>query len=408
MDQVASHISQQIERGRLRLPGVSSPVVNCRQLGVATQPIPRYRATDDAARLALRSKTPFVLLDSSIAAPAVERWDLEFLKEHLGMSNTVFVSSTGKVKYFDETRLTPGQEASHHDVRKLTMRFAEFLECMAVAARQTERFAPRPQSSCNEPTTSTQRDSCCQPTAAAAVAPADAAAFDSNSQQPPAASDDSAARIASQFGIHSGDVVYLQQGLSNSVGLKIVESFLQFNWKLLAELQRDANWSDLTTNLLLVSMAGAVTPAHYDEQENLFAQVRGAKRCVLFAPDRFPCLYPYPVHHPCDRQSQVDFDNPDLARFPRFSELHGWECILEPGEVLYIPAYWWHHVESLTDSVSVNFWYLVGPPEIAHPLTYQQKISVMRNIEKMLGEALGDPTQLSSLLSDLVLGRYTH
>ena len=50
---------------------------------------------------------------------------------------------------------------------------------------------------------------------------------------------------------------------------------------------------------------GNVTPAHYDEQQNFFAQIKGYKRCILFPPDQFECLYPFPVHHPCDRQSQV-------------------------------------------------------------------------------------------------------
>lgn len=30
------------------------------------------------------------------------------------------------------------------------------------------------------------------------------------------------------------------------------------------------------------------------------------------------------------------------------------------------------------------------PTQITHPLTAQQKVAVMRNIERMLGEALGD------------------
>ena len=43
---------------------------------------------------------------------------------------------------------------------------------------------------------------------------------------------------------------------------------------------------------------------------------------------------------------KVDFDNPDLDRFPRFSEIEGMEVAMEPGEVLYIPNYWWHYIES--------------------------------------------------------------
>jgi len=51
--------------------------------------------------------------------------------------------------------------------------------------------------------------------------------------------------------------------------------------------------------------AGDVTPCHYDEQENFYAQINGYKRVILFPPEQFECLYPHPVHHPHDRQTQV-------------------------------------------------------------------------------------------------------
>lgn len=60
---------------------------------------------------------------------------------------------------------------------------------------------------------------------------------------------------------------------------------------------------------------------------------------------------------------QIDFDEPDFVKFPKFSEAKGEEAIVGPGEVLYIPVYWWHHVESLLRggyTVSVNFWYKVS------------------------------------------------
>ena len=55
------------------------------------------------------------------------------------------------------------------------------------------------------------------------------------------------------------------------------------------------SFGELTTNMLLIGEYGNVTPCHYDEQQNLFAQVEGAKRCVLFSPKHFNALYPYPV-----------------------------------------------------------------------------------------------------------------
>lgn len=59
---------------------------------------------------------------------------------------------------------------------------------------------------------------------------------------------------------------------------------------------------------------------------------------------------------------QVDFERPDQSRFSKFREARGMEAVVGPGEVLYIPIYWWHHVESIMRggyTVSVNFWYKV-------------------------------------------------
>lgn len=59
---------------------------------------------------------------------------------------------------------------------------------------------------------------------------------------------------------------------------------------------------------------------------------------------------------------QVDFDRPDYNKFPKFKNVKGYETVVEPGDVLYIPIYWWHHVESLMrggPTITVNFWYKV-------------------------------------------------
>lgn len=56
---------------------------------------------------------------------------------------------------------------------------------------------------------------------------------------------------------------------------------------------------------IYLTFVGNVTPCHYDEQENFFGQVLGYKRVILFPPNQFECLYPYPVFHPHDRQCQV-------------------------------------------------------------------------------------------------------
>ncbi|XP_060552574.1 hypoxia-inducible factor 1-alpha inhibitor-like [Ruditapes philippinarum] len=205
--------------------------------------------------------------------------------------------------------------------------------------------------------------------------------------------------------------IYLQQALNDSVEKTIVYDFVNFNWAWLTEQQTLNNWGPLTSNLLLVGMEGNVTPVHYDEQENFFAQIYGHKRFKLFHPDQYKNLYPYPVYHPHDRQSQVNLDCPDFDKFPNARNLTGYQGIVGPGDVLYIPMYWWHEVESLKDkgeTISVNFWYMSrSVDKVEHPLSAQQKMAMTRNIEKMILQALDDPEEVPSFMQMLVLGRYT-
>ncbi len=51
-------------------------------------------------------------------------------------------------------------------------------------------------------------------------------------------------------------------------------------------------------------------------------------------------MYPYPVHHPYDRYSMVDLDRVDADEWPRFGGVRGSVCILEPGDLLFVPQFW--------------------------------------------------------------------
>ena len=90
-------------------------------------------------------------------------------------------------------------------------------------------------------------------------------------------------------------------------------------------------------------------------------------------------LYPYPLESSASHVSYIDLEQPDFARYPRFREACALAGVIEPGELLYLPAYWWHHVRSLQVSISVNFWWAPGfeqnflPNALRTlPLLYQQ------------------------------------
>jgi len=102
--------------------------------------------------------------------------------------------------------------------------------------------------------------------------------------------------------------------------------------------------------------AGATTHTHYDISHNFYAQIYGIKRFILFPPEQNENLYLFPFLHPGAQQSQVNFDDPNLRMFPKFIDANATEAVLKPGDVLYLPPMWFHHVTALTTSMSVSVW----------------------------------------------------
>ncbi|XP_018575765.1 jmjC domain-containing protein 5-like [Anoplophora glabripennis] len=101
---------------------------------------------------------------------------------------------------------------------------------------------------------------------------------------------------------------------------------------------------------------GTVSPLHYDPKNNILAQVYGTKQLLLFSQSDSPYLYPHDSKLLCNT-AQVDPLAPDLQRYPEFVKCKMYKCLLEPGEMLFIPMKWWHHVTALDKSFSVSFWW---------------------------------------------------
>jgi hypothetical protein len=108
---------------------------------------------------------------------------------------------------------------------------------------------------------------------------------------------------------------------------------------------------------LWLGAAGTYSGLHRDGTDNLYVQVWGRKRFLLASPDQWKCFYTWSTDlkgglEGCD----VDPENPDLTRFPLFAQAHIIKVDLGPGDMLYLPEGWFHHVRSLTLSLSINFW----------------------------------------------------
>jgi Cupin-like domain len=102
--------------------------------------------------------------------------------------------------------------------------------------------------------------------------------------------------------------------------------------------------------------AGVVSPLHHDSMHNIFMQIRGRKRFVLYSPADSQYLYPYPADSKVPHMSQLNIDHVDHHRFPLFRQAEAIEVVVEPGSSLYLPRGWWHQVYSLTTAISLNFW----------------------------------------------------
>jgi hypothetical protein len=104
------------------------------------------------------------------------------------------------------------------------------------------------------------------------------------------------------------------------------------------------------------------TPAHVDEWNNVACTVAGRRRFTLFPPEQIANLYIGPLDFAPTgaAMSMVSLRDPDFARHPKFHDALGAAqvAVLEPGDGIFIPPLWWHHVESLEPfNVLVNYWW---------------------------------------------------
>jgi hypothetical protein len=111
---------------------------------------------------------------------------------------------------------------------------------------------------------------------------------------------------------------------------------------------------------------------HYDLSFNIACVIAGRRRFTMFPPEQLHNLYVGPLEFTLAGQpiSMVRPYAPDLDRYPAFEEAWRHACIAElgPGDALFVPYMWWHHVESLEPfNALVNYWWDDSPPWTGSP-----------------------------------------
>lgn len=111
---------------------------------------------------------------------------------------------------------------------------------------------------------------------------------------------------------------------------------------------------------------------HFDLSQNIAACVAGRRVFTLFPPQATPDLYVGPFENTPGGPpvSMVRLESPEPDRFPRFAEAlkTARTAELGPGDAIFIPYFWWHHVQSLEDfNILVNYWWNRAAPELGSP-----------------------------------------
>jgi len=336
--------------------------------------VPRIKAGDLELASLLKCHTPVVVTGSQLVGDATERWTFEYLEHSMDDVDNFYVlcapaESKGRFAYYDTK---PDKNPCGHPVTKtnvrVEMRFREFRRKVE-ESRQLRSDGKKAMSYYLQSAVLHREE---------------------EDVGPP--------KPVGSFGV--------------TCALHAASDIKKFRWDWL----RDAmGGRHVLMCQLFCGQEGDFSPCHYDPQDNMFAQVRGFKRVLLFHPRHIRSLYPWPVHHPQDRQSRVDFDAPDLTNFPKFAELEGkgLETVVGPGDVLHIPPGWWHHIEMLPspkgEIVSVSFWYpapkwFYGDPRLGEaslrwdrPLFGVRRNMFQRCVEELSSQIAG-PAEVQNIV----------
>jgi hypothetical protein len=104
------------------------------------------------------------------------------------------------------------------------------------------------------------------------------------------------------------------------------------------------------------------TQTHYDLYDNVACVLAGRRRFTLFPPDQIENLYMGPFEYTLSGTpvSMASLEAPDFQRFPRFETALAAAQVAElgPGDAIFVPYFWWHHVQSLERfNALVSYWW---------------------------------------------------
>lgn len=137
-----------------------------------------------------------------------------------------------------------------------------------------------------------------------------------------------------------------------------------------------------------------VTPFHHDWWHSFLAQVSGRKRYTVVHPFEGELLQKDWDHAAAYDLASAPYLPPDDPKLDQFETC--FEGVLEPGQVLYIPPYWFHQIETL-DNGNISMPIRFDTPQSPNVPIYQfSQGTVLRRITN---EQVRDADQLVDVLA---------
>lgn len=163
------------------------------------------------------------------------------------------------------------------------------------------------------------------------------------------------------------------------------------------ELTKDFTWPEHLMKgfvkkypMLFTGGASSITHMHFDIDLShiLHTQFGGRKRVLMF-----PFKEQYKLYRkPFEVLSMADFSNYyqegklDFEKFPALKLAEGYDFILEPGDTLFMPAGYWHHMEYLDSGFAMSLRAL--QPSISGKLKGAWNLFGMRSIDTMMKKTM--------------------
>ncbi|WP_291577052.1 cupin-like domain-containing protein [Bradyrhizobium sp.] len=123
-----------------------------------------------------------------------------------------------------------------------------------------------------------------------------------------------------------------------------------------APLPNICKYMGCTLTTVWSAPSGRIWSLHQDECPVFMGLSFGKKLVTIAKPSASANLYVHSQNHLLS--SVPDARRADLRKFPKLKRVEFLRALMYPGDLLYVPPYWWHQVEYIVGSLSFSYWRL--------------------------------------------------